>query len=501
MDEKTPTPEPDGDTLELTFVPAWARAPSDVNPYERFAGRDDRDRDRGRDRDRRFGGGRPDRRPGGRPGGSPPRGDRSFRREEGPPRRGERGPPREDRGPPRDSRGPPRESRGPAPDDRRPPRRDDRPFGDRRPSAPPPLPVDISFIPERQRLGEAARRIHHARRAYPLAQLANLFLHRVEFHQLKIEARGGRDADRTGFEQCAVCKALFRSRDAAVEHVATRHADAFFDTEVITGEPPAGHFVCVARCGVTGALIAPPNHHSYAERLQERFLESGAPMAIEDYARRVETVRDPALVEEWRAHAATQRVFRLKSDPARPPMKWIEARAILRSELAPASVERRSRAIVPAAVSREMEDEALGRSVREAWTRENHFPMTMMIALRPALRHMGLHLFKAGENMIFVTAVHPAPIDPAHAIAPIRHALEYLERHPGVTREAMVRDLYPGRPDDDPAVKEVMAHLHWLVEKGHVIEFFDGTLSVPRPAGRRPAAAAGARDGGLPAAP
>jgi hypothetical protein len=39
--------------------------------------------------------------------------------------------------------------------------------------------------------------------------------------------------------------------------------------------------------------------------------------------------------------------------------------------------------------------------------------------------------------------------------------------------------LCPGETQDSPVALEALAPLRWLVEKGHVIEFFNGTLSVP----------------------
>ena len=44
----------------------------------------------------------------------------------------------------------------------------------------------------------------------------------------------------------------------------------------------------------------------------------------------------------------------------------------------------------------------------------------------------------------------------------------------------MVESLRPGKDPASPEVAEVVSPLRWLVERGHVIEFSDGTLAVPR---------------------
>jgi len=83
----------------------------------------------------------------------------------------------------------------------------------------------------------------------------------------------------------------------------------------------------------------------------------------------------------------------------------------------------------------------------------------------------------------------PNPIDPLRAADGIRRILECLCAHPGVSRQELVTllrpDTAPGAVPDAPevaATPEVAAILHalrWMVEKGHVIEFYNGTLAIP----------------------
>ncbi|MCC7300665.1 MAG: hypothetical protein IT583_06270, partial [Verrucomicrobia bacterium] len=105
--------------------------------------------------------------------------------------------------------------------------------------------------------------------------------------------------------------------------------------------------------------------------------------------------------------------------------------------------------------------------------------MSVSFALRAAFRHLHLQTFKAGKNINFVTSVKPDPIKPEKAAAHIRLVLEYLAEHPGSTREQLVEGLQPGTAKDTPEVHGILNPLRWLIEKGHIIEFFNGTLSVP----------------------
>ena len=67
---------------------------------------------------------------------------------------------------------------------------------------------------------------------------------------------------------------------------------------------------------------------------------------------------------------------------------------------------------------------------------------------------------------------------------PIAEVLQFLREHPGCTRKQMVDQLRPDAGDDSAKVAEVISPLRWLIEKGHVIEFFDGTLAVPTAAAK-----------------
>ena len=131
--------------LELNFVPEWARGAAAKNPYtdhmpssrregrdrsQRGGGRSDRgqtagsDRNRNRERDRNRGGGNRD--------GGNRSGDRQPRREQGGPQ-GQR-----------DSRGSSEQG------DRRGPRQS-------RDPAPPPLALDVTFLPDRGKLSAMAK--------------------------------------------------------------------------------------------------------------------------------------------------------------------------------------------------------------------------------------------------------------------------------------------------------------------------------------------------------
>jgi hypothetical protein len=442
--------------LHLNFVPTWARESADKNPYSggEFA------ESRGDRRDR-----------------PPPRRDdkdRGPRRPKGPgrDRRDERG---------RKPASGPGPGAGPAPREAAPQpgrfagERDTRRFEPRAPR----LPVEISFIPERNRLGSVVRQLHHSQRAYPLMFVAGLFLSHAEHHMLKIEVHGGGGGrEPLKLFQCARCQAVFLDRDALQSHALARHMDDVVEVQDIQVDPPAGNFVCVARCRLSGELLGPPNYHGYNERVQEMRRERFPHLTLDDYRHQIEQVHDPALIEKWKDSQKSQRVYKLKATPDAPPLKRAEAESLFFNQHFPQMVRTGQRFVAPATAMQRIEDPRLGLAVREAWAREHRFPLRLSLALRPAFRRMRLHLFKAGRES-FVTAIHPKPLDAQHVIEDIRQIIKLLHENPGITRQQLLEKLQPGAAPESPEASKALNPLRWLIEKGHVIEFFNGTLSVP----------------------
>lgn len=475
--------------LELNFVPEWARRPPDQKHYgDHHADYTERPQ-RGR------GGRRPGPPRGGRDGrrDRPPRGPRDDRRPgEGAPRgRGDAG--QGDRGPyppraePGGARGGPGGARG-EPRDRSEPRgaRGERPSGprSREPVVQAPPGLSVRVLPEQKQLSSAARQLHSAKRSYPLAQIASLFLSKDSACYVRIEC--DRASPTPAVYQCKDCQSVFLDRESIFSHVTSEHLSDHFEKEEIEVEEPKGSFVCVARCTLSGTLLGPPNHHSYNERVRELHAERFSHMAFEDYQRRIEMVHDPDMVEQWKKASTRKTVYRRKGEEpgTGEPMKWADVEEFFAGQIAPDLVHETRKVVLPAGVARGLRDRALSPVVKDLLRQDGRAPRSLLFAIRAALRHKHLHLFRAGGRMEFVTAIRPRPLDPAVAIEPIREVLTHLHEHPGCTRELLLESLRPGCSPDSPEASEVISPLGWLIDRGHIIEFFDGSLSVPLHSGR-----------------
>lgn len=413
--------------LRLDFTPRWARkSPEEVAFAEEETGPAEKERPSRGERERRR---RPPReRPRGQPQGGP-RGEKTAGR-------GEEG--------------------------RRPP--------------PARLPVYISFLPDRQQLIALVRHIQASKRAFPLELLAQRLLARPEFHLVKIEARG-----EITLWQFKPDGAVFVDAESLRAHAILRHLTTVYEEIVEKTEPPAGQFTCVGRCTLSGEWLGPPNYHGYQERLMDLHRTRFPHMKIDEYRACIEMVRDPAAIEQWKEQASTRRMYRPKDRPDARLLTREEAVQEYLQRYLPSLQESGRRFIMPAARVRDLPESPLRRQIEEAWQKESRHPFTMILALRPALRHMRMHFFKAGKSEVYVTAVNPRPIEPRFAVENIRKMLELIRDHPGWNRAQLLEHLEPGLAPQSDRARELLAPLTWLVEKGHVIEFFDGTFAAPLP--------------------
>ena len=462
-----------GNALDLSalgsfdFTPDWAKGkPNETAKFARFEAQEER-----RDRPRSFG------KPGER------RGDRGPRPGFGGPRRDDRGPKPSFGGPRKPGEGR-RDERGPRRDDRRVPR----PFTK-------PLDVDVRILPGQKQLGEFIRKIQSAPyMAYPLKQLAYFFLDHPEACVLRISPK--KDAEPIAFHQCKACGFVAFSAEELMAPVLSAHLADYYESEEIACEPPKGSFSCVARCGLSGVLLGPPNLHGYDARVREMLRTRYSNMDEAAYRARIEMVRDPEVVEEWRKTQTKKTIFRRKGvqNAAPAPVEGEGAEAA--APVAVPAIEREAAArefrrdfapalmTAPRAVDMTAEQALKSTNLglvfacRDAIQKEKRFPASLFFALRGAFHHRKLQFFRANDprGPEFVTAVKPAALDTAHAIPELAELVTDVEEHPDLSPAAVVAALADG---DAAKTQNTKGHIMWLLEKGHLVCYANGGLVPP----------------------
>ena len=380
-----------------------------------------------------------------------------------------------------------------------------------RPEPPKPLPLDVRFLPEPKALGAVIRRIQATRRAYPIRDIVRLFQKSDEGLLVRIEGQKG-GGEPLALFQCRVCGMPALSDAEVREHLLRQHLEDFYEAEEVESEAPGGNFSCVARCGLSGELLGPPNHHSFGLRVQEMLRERYPDLSEEEYRGRIEMVRDPEVVEAWRAANRRQKRYRRKPAPAAAPVEAPgagtddtvpDAEAATASDAAAAptpqapAVERHvaelqfTREVVPQQIGsaphlvcpatslKNMPNRRLAAFLNERFLDETRRNGSLFHAIHGAFRHRSLHVFRAGDERgpEFVMAVKPVPLGTTHVVARLRQILVFVGEKPSCAQQALVEALEPS--GDTAARAELATQIQWLIEKGHVIEYFNGMLALP----------------------
>ena len=339
--------------------------------------------------------------------------------------------------------------------------------------------IAVSFIPERSGLKPLVKQFANTRRAYSLFEIAATFLSKPKFYATTIEATGNNCTPPLPLYQCLECKAVFANKQAAAGHALSRHMNLFYDQEEKECEPPQGKFLCVARCTLSGELLGPPNYHEFNDKLQELHKTRFADLPIDQYRKKIVNETDPASIEQWKKNVSRKIIYRTKL--LGEPVTFKHSSLLERhfaENYAPTLIREGYRFVIPATVSQDMDDHQIRRLIQEAREKEMRFPIKMASAIQKRFHRLGLHIFKTAK-MTFVSAVRPRPIDPGQATDIIRNILEWIRINAGKTRPDLVAALVPGTGPESTAVAEIINALVWLIDRGHVIEFTNGTLAVP----------------------
>ena len=266
MSEETPqTPDKDGalDLSGLNFGPAWARDDSESKSLKKFKDRGDRgdSRDHGGRRDNRGGGGgRREHRGGGGGGGRDQRGGGGGFKGKG------RGGRRDDR------------------DNRRPQRQE----------VEPPEGVSLKIMPSEESLDLLAKQVADTGRTFSVFDLAKVLLQKRDRFRVIFESPEKK------YFRCREDNSLWMFRDEAIRHLWRGEWRKKYYSEVKTeGEAPKGSFSSVARCGISGEYLGPPNYHGYQQNIATLHRERFGHMSLDNYKAKVRMEHGEEAVEGW----------------------------------------------------------------------------------------------------------------------------------------------------------------------------------------------------------
>ncbi|HEY3932540.1 MAG TPA: hypothetical protein VGM58_09255 [Verrucomicrobiae bacterium] len=453
--------------LEKLFQPAWAQEKPATNRFDRFTGNEgvkperrfnDKPGERRAQRRDNAGGGE---RRGGQPRGGSGFGDRK-----------------------------PGFSRG---NDRR----DDRSERRERPEPPPPLPeISVTFLPGENGVESLARQIKMTGRCYPLFQIAQLVLEKPERYSVHLAVK--KKSDGTIAQPlfvCALDDTPWLSEDEAVAHVLKNHFATFYQAERTATEPPKGTYTFVAQCGLSGAILGPPNYHDYQNQLRKLHAERFSRMPFDVFKSRVKIVKDEAVVKKWIEEQSSKTEYVVLNVPE--PLKLAtleEVEKHFRATHKETIIKSVESLVIAGVPSRTLRSRGLQQLIRAEWEQQKYFPLTVATRLSQQFASHGLQFFKVNKTVTHVAVARPQFLDLATTPVSesIKRIVEFINAHPKCTRRKMIETLAPSpttievKPEEQksaeptPEQTAIIADLHWLVHQGHVLEFADGKLDTAK---------------------
>lgn len=363
-----------------------------------------------------------------------------------------------------------------------------KPFGDRKPfdrkprfaERPKPLEAEVKILPETKALGTIIRKLQGDTHAYKLKDLAYFFLDNPSSVLLKItpkakqggEGRDAGDARREVFYQCKACGFASTDQGDILEHVVSAHLGEYYDSKEVECEPPKGNFNCVAKCGLSGVLLGPPNIHEFGAVVKEMIRTKYPEMSEEQYRSHIEMVRDADTIEEWRKGATKRTMFFAKGTADQEGAQGLtreQAEGEFKRTILPSLIDQPKHLMITAEVAMKSPVKPLQWAVRDAVEAERRAPYNMCFALRGAFHHRKLKFFRVNEarGQEFVTNVEYKEFDAEHAIPELAAAAKWVSEHPCGDKSEFPTEI-----------ADFEKSLSWLVTTGHAVAFTNGVYSM-----------------------
>jgi hypothetical protein len=334
--------------------------------------------------------------------------------------------------------------------------------------------VRVTLIPDSQAVHLIGKEVHQVARVYPLFDVAKILLAERGRCRAVFEA----PEPHAPLYRGKLDDSVFLTREEAARHLwSSELKKQFVEEEVIEVDPPSGNFQLVAKCGLTGMWLGPPNFHAYQVNLRRLHRECFPNMPFAAYSAKVRTERGEEAVNAWLETMKKRIRWRIKGDG---DDAWIEDRAEAERALSTrcfdqAFVETRRTELL-ASVSPQHLSPSLMTSLKIAGNHARNHPATLIPAVCKAVETEHLPVFKR-QGKLYTGPARPHPLPPGQALAE-RPAImvEWIRNNKPAKLEGLWKAVLPEGSTAPPA--EFAADLFWLLHQGHILLFTDDTLVV-----------------------
>ena len=355
------------------------------------------------------------------------------------------------------------------------------------------------FFPEDTSFNALVRTIRTSARTIELFEIARTVLGKPERFVVVVSRKprpaGAPDAAPVPIHVSVPDGLPFETEEAALAHVVGEHLGKFFDSAEAQVEPPKGNYLVINKCGVTGELLGPPNYHRYAQMVQQHHAAKLARMPFEAFRARIETVRDPEVVNQWleKMKKVTRYTWKgpVAEGQAAPAFDSLdEAKQHLLANARDSVVKAVESARFHGKALEVMPRGEILAAIEGAYERQLRFPLDTANQLRGRLRREHFTIFKKGSKGVsYVCAVKRKFRVTGQVFGEsIGSLISFIEEHPLVKAGELASKMLgiSAPADGSPVAQEVrdkivrmQGDLIWLVREGYVTEFIDGGLYAP----------------------
>lgn len=334
--------------------------------------------------------------------------------------------------------------------------------------------VRVTLMPDPEAVHLIGKEIHQVARVYPLFDVAQILLaERKRCRAIFETAESSPPLIRGKLDE-----SIFLNREEAARYLWQSDLRAqFIEEETIEVEPPQGNYRLVAKCGLTGLWLGPPNFHTYQTTLRRIHRECFSSMPLEAYTARIRTERGEEAVNAWLATMTKKTRWRIKGDGDEA---WIddltEAQRQLNIRCFDQIFTETRQTEVLASIPPQNLSASLMVSLKMAGNHARNHPAVLIPAICKALENEHLPVFKR-QGKLFTGPARPHPLPLGQSLAERPSIMvEWIRANKPAKLEGLWKAVLPEGGTAPPA--DFAADLFWLLHQGHILLFTDDTLVV-----------------------
>lgn len=344
----------------------------------------------------------------------------------------------------------------------------------REPIVKPASGVHISIIPDQEAVRLIGKEVQQVARVYPLYDVAKIIIAERSRCRAIIEV----DENHAPLIHGKLDGSLFVSRDEAVRHLWNSELrQSFVEEETVEVDPPNGNFQSIARCGISGEILGPPNFHNYQTQLRRIHRERFPTMPFEAYTAKVRTERSEEAVNAWLETMKKKNRWRIKGDA---DDGWIDNQADAERTLAARHFDEAFESVrkieIPATLPTQLLSPSLALSLKLAGMHARENPACLLQAICRAVEAERMPIFKR-KGKLYTGPARPNPL-PKDAVLAERPGImvEWIRSNTPAKLAGLWQAVLPEGGNAPPA--EFAADLFWLLHQGHILLFTNDTLIV-----------------------